>query len=225
MKEKILHQLKASVVGSDGKTSLCDKTLNAYADLLAAQISKEPKIPDAVKPYAEVLKVVQGNINHVAAASAGEKEAALKAEYEKRIEELKKQLPTPGEPKPDDMEAKVKASFEAQTTPLKQEVEAYKAKEAAGEKRNALILAKAKELGIPQSRIDEGFAIASDADEAKIGEYLARVANVIAGGTTTAPRVVKGTMFQIGDVVMKEGETTGKTVTLKIDKLAQRIFT
>jgi hypothetical protein len=42
---------------------------------------------------------------------------------------------------------------------------------------------------------------------------IVKVAKVVAGGTTTAPRVVKGTMFQVGDIVMKEGETAGKTVT------------
>jgi hypothetical protein len=109
----------------------------------------------------------------------------LKSEYEKQISELKKQLPV----------NEVKALPEAQITPLKEEIEGYKAKEA-GEKRNAFILAKAKELGIPQSRIDEGFAIAPEADKAKIGDYLAKVAKnavakVVAGGTTTVPRVVK----------------------------------
>jgi hypothetical protein len=42
---------------------------------------------------------------------------------------------------------------------------------------------------------------------------VVKVAKVVAGGTTTAPRVVKGTMFQIGDIIMKEGESTGKTIT------------
>jgi hypothetical protein len=42
---------------------------------------------------------------------------------------------------------------------------------------------------------------------------IIKVARVIAGGTTTSPRVVKGTMFQVGDIIMKESETTGKTVT------------
>jgi hypothetical protein len=177
MKEKILQQLKAAVAGTDGKTSLSDQTLNAYADFLAAQISEESKIADAIKPHVELLKAVQGNINHVAAASVSEKENALKAEYEKQIADLKK-LRNPEE-KPDDLEVKVNALFDAkykaEITPLKQEIEAHKAKEA-GEKRNASILAKAKELGIPQSRIEEGFAIAPDADEKAIGEHLAKVA-------------------------------------------------
>ncbi|MDR1221547.1 MAG: hypothetical protein LBL07_01535 [Tannerella sp.] len=42
---------------------------------------------------------------------------------------------------------------------------------------------------------------------------IVKVARVIAGGTTASPRVVKGTMFQVGDLIMKEGEATGKTVT------------
>ena len=42
---------------------------------------------------------------------------------------------------------------------------------------------------------------------------IVKVAKVVAGGTATAPRVVKGTMFVAGDIIMKEGETTGKTVT------------
>jgi hypothetical protein len=172
MKEKILQQIKAAVVGS-GKTSITDQTFEAYASHIATKISEEAQIADAIKPYVELLKVVQGNINHIAATSATEKETALKAEYEKQIADLKK-LPKPEE-KPDDSEAKMKAFFETNIAPLKQELDAYKAKEA-GEKRSAFILAKAKELGIPQSRIEEGFAVAPEADENAIGEYLAKVA-------------------------------------------------
>ncbi|MDR1455304.1 MAG: hypothetical protein LBJ01_06610 [Tannerella sp.] len=42
---------------------------------------------------------------------------------------------------------------------------------------------------------------------------IVKVAKVIAGGSISAPRVVKGTLFQVGDVVFKEGGTTAKTVT------------
>lgn len=51
----------------------------------------------------------------------------------------------------------------------------FKAEKAASERKN-LIVSKAKEFGIPQYRIDEGFAISDDADESKITEYLATVA-------------------------------------------------
>jgi hypothetical protein len=182
MRGKILQQLKAAVVGSDGKTSISEQTFNACAGFLAAQVGEESKIPDVIKPYVELLKEVQGNINHTAAVAAGEKEKVLKSDYEKQIAELKKQLEGRNpEPEPGDVEAKFAAMVEAKFAPLQRELEAYKAKEA-GEKREALIFAKAKELGIPQSRIDEGFAIAPDADDAKIGEYLAKVAkNAVAG--------------------------------------------
>jgi hypothetical protein len=177
MKEKILQQLKAAVVGT-GKTSITDQTFEAYANHIATQISEETQIPDAIKPHIELLKTFQGNINHVAATSVTEKEAILKAEYEKQIADLKK-LQKPEE-KPDESEAKIKALLEASITPLKQKLEAYEAKEAS-EKRNASILAKAKELGIPKYRIDEGFAIASDANDEAITNYLASVAkNVVA---------------------------------------------
>jgi hypothetical protein len=173
MKEKILQQLKAAVVG-DGKTSITDQTFDAYASHLATQISEEAQIADAIKPYVELLKTVQGNINHTAAASVTEREAVLKAEYEKQMAEFKKQNPNPN-----DLDTKLKALIDTQNT-LKQELDSYKAKEAS-EKRNASILAKAKELGIPQYRIDEGFAIASEADDEAIGKYLASVAkNVVA---------------------------------------------
>ena len=55
--------------------------------------------------------------------------------------------------------------------------EARRTEEAArarADRRN-MILGKARELGIPQSRIDEGFVIADDADDAAIGEYLGTV--------------------------------------------------
>lgn len=59
---------------------------------------------------------------------------------------------------------------------LQTENDAFKAKQAA-EQRSAFISAKAKELGVPQWRVDEGFSIAADADEAQITDYITTVAN------------------------------------------------
>lgn len=42
---------------------------------------------------------------------------------------------------------------------------------------------------------------------------VSKYAKVVSGGTPTKPRVSKGTLFQINDIVMKEGETTGVTVS------------
>lgn len=59
---------------------------------------------------------------------------------------------------------------------MQQENESFKREKATIE-RNNLILSKAKELGIPEYRIKEGFSIAADADENAIAEYLTTVAN------------------------------------------------
>lgn len=55
------------------------------------------------------------------------------------------------------------------------------ASEAAAAKaaRNAMIQAKAKELGVPQWRIEEGFNLAEDASDEIITETLTKVANNI----------------------------------------------
>lgn len=64
---------------------------------------------------------------------------------------------------------------------VKELVDKNAASEAAAAKaaRNAMIMAKAKELGVPQWRIDEGFTIAEDASEEVITETLTKVANNI----------------------------------------------
>jgi hypothetical protein len=56
-------------------------------------------------------------------------------------------------------------------TALKAENENAKA-EAAKKARQEMIISKAKELGIPKSRIDEGFAITDDMDEDAIVNHL-----------------------------------------------------
>lgn len=61
---------------------------------------------------------------------------------------------------------------------LKDKNEQYEREKIAIERKN-LITAKAQSLGIPKYRIDEGFAISDDADEATISEYLTQVSNNI----------------------------------------------
>lgn len=59
---------------------------------------------------------------------------------------------------------------------MKTENDKIKAEKAKSERTNSII-SKAKELGIPQWRIEEGFSIADDADDAAISEQLTKVAN------------------------------------------------
>ena len=49
---------------------------------------------------------------------------------------------------------------------------------------------KAKELGIPQWRIDEGFNIADDADDTAISEHLSKVSNNIKAQSLPGNRTV-----------------------------------
>ena len=53
----------------------------------------------------------------------------------------------------------------------------------AAQQRQSDIIAKAKELNIPQWRIDEGFTIAQDATDADISDYLTRVSSNITNNT------------------------------------------
>ena len=61
---------------------------------------------------------------------------------------------------------------------LQKENEAMKQEKATAERRN-MIQTIAKELQIPEWRINEGFVISADADEAGIKEALSKVANNI----------------------------------------------
>lgn len=68
----------------------------------------------------------------------------------------------------------LKQGFDA----IKKENDAFKLEKATADRKN-LILAKAKELGIPEYRINEGFSIADDAKEEEIVDYLTTVSNNI----------------------------------------------
>lgn len=49
--------------------------------------------------------------------------------------------------------------------------------------------------------------------------WICKSARVVAGGTTTAPRVVKGSMLQVGDTVKAgEGESAGTSTVKSINK-------
>lgn len=68
MKDKILAALKKGIVDpKTGKTSISDKTLNTYVELIAPNVTEESQIDPAVTPYIPALKEVQANINSVAA--------------------------------------------------------------------------------------------------------------------------------------------------------------
>lgn len=103
------------------------------------------------------------------------------------VEALRKQveeLTAAGKKRDEEYAANLKTLTESRDSlgkQVKELVDKNAASEAAAAKaaRNAMILAKAKELGVPQWRIDEGFTIAEDASEEVITETLTKVANNI----------------------------------------------
>jgi len=72
---------------------------------------------------------------------------------------------------------------------MKEENEKFKTEKTKAERFNSII-SKAKELGIPQWRIDEGFNIADDADDTAISEHLSKVSNNIKAQSLPGNRTV-----------------------------------
>ena len=74
-------------------------------------------------------------------------------------------------------------AYKQQQEERREEERAASAREQAKIERYNLITKKAKELGIPEWRINEGFSIADDADEKAIGDQLAKIQqNIVAAG-------------------------------------------
>ena len=103
------------------------------------------------------------------------------------VEALRKQveeLTAAGKKRDEEYAANLKTLTESRDSlgkQVKELVDKNAASEAAAAKaaRNAMIMAKAKELGVPQWRIDEGFTLAEDASDEVITETLTKVANNI----------------------------------------------
>ena len=135
---------------------------------------------------------------HEAEAKAREEEQAKAkalAEQKKQEEEAQKakekEMPEWYKQDRSELENRIKAILEQnqsmgvlvselqkQNETLKSQAEETERNRIAKE-RNEFITSKAKELGVPQWRIEEGLSIASDADETAITSYLSKVANNI----------------------------------------------
>lgn len=166
------------------------------AFLEGVQKTNDTRVTNAVK-----------RANDAAAAKAAEQEknaADAQAALQKQIDELTKQLKKApkDDPKEDDflekfnsanapmlesmqkLQEQLKAlqdlskSQQDDLTKLQEEKTALERKQAAAE-RQAKIIEKAKELQIPQYRIEEGFNISESATDEEIGNYLTRVAGNI----------------------------------------------
>ena len=115
-------------------------------------------LPDSVKAAIESLK----------AENLAEKEASAA----KRLAEEEERK------KHDDETKALIAKMQEQLNGFKQENDKLKAEQVLKARKDAIV-AKAKELGIPQYRIDEGFVINDDATEEQYTQYLSNIAKNI----------------------------------------------
>lgn len=168
MKEKIYNQLKQEYA----RLGLSDELLQSVAaSLEATGLVTDENLATVVKGQENMLKSYQSNFDKLRTEGAG---------YKKELEELKAKGGQGGgqqkQPKDELLELfnKYKEENDKKLNALIEENTKFKAEKARGE-RNALILSKAKELKISKSRIDEGFAIPDDMDEAGIATYLSKV--------------------------------------------------
>ncbi len=96
---------------------------------------------------------------------------------------------------------------------LKAENESMKAAEQQ-RRRSDFIAGKAKELGIPEWRVKEGFALASDATEEAIAAHLATVA-----GNIRANELPKNSL---GVSLGNDGKPDAKTISEIADRLVRK---
>ena len=190
MKSLIFQKLKQEY----SHLGLGKEVLQAHAEALAATgLVTAENVDTIVSSQASFLESIQkANDQRVTDAQkkakedarkefeAAEVEAKKKAEEEALRKRQEDQMPDwykaekEANAKNNELLANLAKSFEA----IKAENEKFKAEKAVAE-RQSLILTKAKELGIPEYRIKEGFSIADNADEKAIADYLTTVANNI----------------------------------------------
>ena len=168
MKDKIYNQLKQEF----SNLGLSDELLHSVASSLESTgMVTEENLATVVKGQENMLKSYQSNLDKLRTEGAG---------FKKELEELKAKVGKGGVQKTQPNEEmpewfnKYQEEQDKKLNALIEENTRFKAEKAKGE-RIAMILAKAKELKISKSRIEEGFAIPDDMDEAGITSYLSKV--------------------------------------------------
>lgn len=185
MKEKIFNSLKQEYKA----LGLSDEILQGHASALAATgLVTEDNLSVVITAQKDFLTGLQSGIDkRVTSAREKALSDAKKAEEEAKAEAAKKkaeEAEKAGKDKPEWQKeidkrfeefSKKESEREKEFNALKEKYEALE-KEKAESARTSTILSKAKELGIPDWRIKEGFAISADADEAAINSHLTTVA-------------------------------------------------
>ena len=177
MKTKILNALKTRY----SNLGFSAKALDGVASVLEKTITEDSQIDDAVAGVEGLLRVFQADSDR-----SRTEFNTLKGQYD---DLLKKQSQNgtggnhnePTEDEPAWFKA-YKAEQEQRYNAIKSESDALKAERAKND-RMALISNKAKELGIPEWRVKEGFVIDDSADEATITAILSGIqTNLVTAG-------------------------------------------
>lgn len=198
MKEKIFNLLKQSY----SNLGLSDDILQGQAEALAnTGLVTEDNLQTVVDGQKSFLSSLQSGIDKRVT------DAVNKAKGEKREEpagggEQKKNEP--------DLQKMIEEALAAKLSPIQEELNAYKTKEQQTARAN-MIASKAKELGIPEWRAKEGFAITPEMDEAAINSYLADIKqNIVTAGLESSN--ASGVLSTSDDKAKEEADQWAKNL-------------
>jgi len=211
MKDKLFQSLKQKY----SNLGLGDDVLQVHAEsLIETGIVNVDNIESVVSAQKNFLEKLQSEMDRRAANAASK----AKASASKEIDELKQQMKTPpnGTGDKPDWYVSEKAAMDKVIQELiqnnkktmedfgslKKEYNNLLVQKAVTERKN-FVESKAKELGIPQYRIDEGFVIDESADEKKIVDYLTKISNNIKASQLPSNR----DLFPMADGKVEKSDT------------------
>lgn len=174
MKEKIFQALKLAYTN----LGLSDEILQGHADALTVTgLVTDDNLATVVQGQKTFLSSLQSGIDK-RVTDAVNKAKEKGGEAASGGEQTKTQ-PNNEEP---EWFKQYKQQQEERFSSLQKENETFKAEKSRAE-RNTLISSKAKELGIPEWRMKEGFAITDEMDETAINTYLSGIKqNIVTAG-------------------------------------------
>lgn len=198
MKDKIFNLLKQTY----SNLGLSDDILQGQAEALAnTGLVTDDNLQAVVDGQKSFLSSLQSGIDKRVT------DAVNKAKGEKKEESAAGGGQTKTEP---DFQKLIDEAIAAKLSPIQEELNAYKAKDQQTARAN-MIASKAKELGIPEWRAKEGFAITPEMDEAAIGSYLAGVKqNIVTAGLESSN--ASGVLSTSDDKAKEEADQWAKNL-------------
>lgn len=173
MKEKIFQALKLAYTN----LGLSDEILQGQADALAVTgLVTDDNLATVVQGQKTFLTSLQSGIDKrvTDAVNKAKEKGGGAAGGGGQIETQPNEEP--------EWFKQYKQQQEERFSSLQKENETFKAEKLRAE-RNSLISSKAKELGIPEWRMKEGFAITDEMDETAINTYLSGIKqNIVTAG-------------------------------------------